>query len=260
MITSPTNPKVRYVRRLEQRTFRRREGRMRLEGVRLVEESVASGFLPAFVLVTDALDATPRGAVLRDRLREAGVPVLDVAPDVFAGVADTVTPQGILAVVGIPDIPLPPSPSFVLVVDGLRDPGNLGAILRSADAAGVDGCLLTPGTIDATAPKVLRAAMGAHFRLAVARADWDVVGEIAGVGRLAAWIADTGGEVAYTDVDWTAPSALVIGGEADGPSPAALALGRTVRIPMPGAAESLNAAAAAAVLVFEAVRQRADSS
>jgi RNA methyltransferase, TrmH family len=256
MITSASNPKLRYVRHLERRAFRRREGRMRLEGVRLVEEALAAGCLPHFVLVAGSLGCTERGAALRDRLHEAGVPVLVVAEDVFAAVADTVNPQGILAVVPIPDLALPAAPRLVLIADGVRDPGNLGAILRTADAAGADACLAAPGTADPTAPKVVRAAMGAHFRVPIARLPWDGIARVVTSAGLPVWVADADGVADYADVDWARGAALVIGGEAEGPTPAALALGTTVRVPMPGGAESLNAAAAAAVLLFEAVRGR----
>jgi TrmH family RNA methyltransferase len=114
--------------------------------------------------------------------------------------------------------------------------------------------LLTPGTVDATNPKVVRGAMGAHFRLAVEAMDWPAAAER--VGGRAVWLADAEGGIAYNVVDWTLPSALIVGGEAAGAGEeaAALATGR-VSIPMAGGAESLNAAMAATVLVFEAARQ-----
>ena len=137
----------------------------------------------------------------------------------------------------------------------MRDPGNLGTILRSAEAAGVGQVLLAPGTVDAYNPKVVRGAMGAHFRLPLESLDWPAIAER--VAGRAVWLADAAGEIAYDQVDWTAPSALIVGGEAAGAGQRAaeLATGR-VCIPMTGGAESLNAAMAATVILFEAARQR----
>lgn len=232
-----------------------------LEGVRLVADAVSAGAVPAFALVTPALDATERGAALRQRLRERAVPVFDVAPSQFARLAATQTSQGILAVVPWPDLPLPTDPDLAVVADGLRDPGNLGALLRAAAAAGVDAVALAPRTVDWTNPKVVRAAMGAHFRVPVRTLDWQGVADFLRrwPRRPRVWLADADGTTAHFAVDWRAPSVLVVGGEADGPSEEARALAQgTVRIPMPGGVESLNAATAGAVILFEAVRQRVD--
>jgi len=258
MITSPTNPKLRYVRRLDQAAFRAREGRLLLEGVRLIGDAVGAGIDPSFVLVAGSAEAMDRTATLRERLAARGVPVLEVEPRLLAEVAQTQTSQGILAVAPLPDLPMPVIPGLVLVVDGLRDPGNLGTLLRSAAAAGVDAVLLGPGTVDSSNPKVVRAAMGAHFRVPICALGWAEIAEIVRrpVRPLRAWVADVSGALDYTAVDWTAPSALIVGGEAHGPSPEARALAdATVRIPMPGPVESLNAATAGAVVLFEAVRQ-----
>jgi TrmH family RNA methyltransferase len=135
----------------------------------------------------------------------------------------------------------------------VRDPGNLGTILRSAEAAGVGQVILAPGTVDLYNPKAVRGAMGAHFRLPVAGLDWPAIaGRLAG---RAVWLADAAGETPYDQVDWAVPSALIVGGEAAGAGDqaAALATGR-VSIPMAGGAESLNAAMAATVILFEAAR------
>jgi TrmH family RNA methyltransferase len=180
---------------------------------------------------------------------EGAWPVTD---EVMAACADTQTPQGVLAVV--PFIGLNPRPGLLLILDAIRDPGNLGTILRSAESAGVGQVLLSPGTVDLYNPKVVRGAMGAHFRLPVFSRDWPDIGQAAS-GR-AVWLADAAGDTTYDAVDWTRPSALIVGGEAFGAGEEAeqLATGR-VSIPMPGGAESLNAAMAATVILFEAARQ-----
>jgi len=254
-ITSLQNPKVKYVRSLQRRKIRHRERRFIVEGVRLVEEALRAGVLPALVFYTAELEPEPRGGALIRRLREEGCPCLRVTRTVMRTMADTVTPQGILAVVDMPELPLPQAPHLVLVVDGLRDPGNLGTLLRTADAAGVELVLCAPGTVDIYHPKVVRGGMGAHFRVPVQAASWADIQEWA-AGR-PVWLADVRGKRPYYEVDWTEPGMLIVGGEAAGGSDKAQALATdTVSIPMPGGAESLNAAIAAAVILFEAVRQR----
>jgi RNA methyltransferase, TrmH family len=253
MITSTQNDRVKYVRSLSRRRVRQREDRFVVEGTRLVGEVIRAGLTPALVFYTAAWAATPAGGKLLPLLRPAEDGDWLVSEAVMAACADTESPQGVLAVV--PSVRLEPRPGLALIVDGVRDPGNLGTILRSAEAAGTGQVLLAPGTVDMYNPKIVRAAMGAHFRLPVESLEWPAIaGRVAG---RAVWLADAAGEAAYDAVNWLAPSALVIGGETagTGKEAAALATGR-VRIPMAGGAESLNAAMAATVLLFEVARQR----
>jgi len=256
-ISSAANPKARYVRRLAARAFRARERRMVVEGVRLVAEALAAGAAFDFALVDDELDRTELGRQLRSALLDGGVATFDTAPALLGDLSDTAAPQGVLAVVAQPRLQLPAALDAVLVLDGIRDPGNLGTILRTALASGVDAVILAAGTVDPSNAKVVRAASGAHFRLPIAAMSWAGVAELCRGAGLSVWVADVGGQDCHVAVDWTAPWALVMGGEAEGPSAPARGMGRTVRIAMPGAAESLNVSSAAAVLLFEAVRQRA---
>lgn len=252
MITSAQNERVKYVRSLARRRVRQREGRFVVEGTRLLDELVGAGIEPALVFYTAAWAESPAGQRLLPQIRtgEAAWPVTDA---VMAACADTQTPQGVLAVV--PFLSLSPRPGLLLILDTIRDPGNLGTILRSAESAGVGQVLLAPGTVDLYNPKVVRGAMGAHFRLPVFSHDWpDIVQQASG---RAVWLADAAGETAYDAVDWTRPSALIVGAEASGAGEEAaqMATGR-VSIPMTGGAESLNAAMATTVILFEAARQR----
>jgi TrmH family RNA methyltransferase len=177
-----------------------------------------------------------------------------VSDKVLAAISDTVTPQGVVAVVPFPQIDVARR-SLLLVLDNVRDPGNVGTLLRSAAAAGVDEVLVAPDSADPYSPMVVRAAMGAHFRLALGEADWPAIaGRVAG---LAVLLADAAGEVAYDRHDWQTPSALIVGGEAEGASAEGRALAaQRVRIPMQRDSESLNAAVAGSVILFEAARQR----
>jgi len=254
LITSTTNTKIKWVRHLQaQRSARAAEGLFVIEGVRLAEEAARAGAAPRLVLHTDDLDARGRAALAA--LAATGAAVEAVSPAVMAAASDTRNPAGLLAVLPQPALLVPDSLTLALVLDGLADPGNLGTALRTAAAAGVEAVFLTPGTVDAFNPKVVRAAAGAHFQVPIVAAVWDALpSQLAG---LAVWRAEANGDTPYDQVDWRPPSALLIGAEADGPGPQAQALApRTTRIPMPGRAESLNAAIAAGVLLFEAVRQR----
>jgi len=257
MITSVQNDKVKYVRSLARRRIRQREGRFVIEGTRLLDELVGAGIEPALVFYTEAWAEHPAGQRLLDLIRTPVEGIWLVSETVMSASADTRTPQGVLA--AVPFLDLAPKPGLLLILDGIRDPGNLGTILRSAESAGVGEVLLAPGTVDLYNPKVVRGAMGAHFRLSVRSCDWGAVEERAR-GRTI-WLADVAGGTVYDAVNWTVPSALIVGAEASGAGQEAgrVATDR-VSIPMAGGAESLNAAMAATVILFEAARQRRVSS
>ena len=256
MITSTRNPKIQRVRLLQARTRQRRqEGAFVIEGVRLGEEALRSGWGAQLVLHTADLDE--RGQALVAGFAARGVEIELVAGHVMKAASDTQTPQGALIVLNMQPLPLPAAPSLVFIPDGVRDPGNLGGMLRSAAAAGAQVALLPPGTADPYAPKVLRAAMGAHFRLPLQTADWrEIRRRLEGWG-LQVFLAEAATGLLYTQADLRTPLALIVGGEAAGAGAEALALDPVrLHIPMQGWVESLNAAAAAAVLLFEIDRQR----
>ena len=256
MITSLQNHKVKAVRALQsRRRVRRQELRLVFEGVRLVEEVVRAGVAPDFVLYTAQAEGDERGSRLLAALVEMRVAHHTVSEAVMAACSDTQTPQGILAVTPSPALPRPEHPTFTLILDRVRDPGNLGTILRTALAASVEQVLLTPGTVDPTNPKVVRAAMGAHLHLPVASLGWEpIAGATAGCD---VWLAEARGDALYMAVDWTCPVALIVGGEAAGAGRQARSLAQaSVSIPMSADVDSLNTAVATAVILFEAARQR----
>jgi RNA methyltransferase, TrmH family len=259
MITSTSNEKIKLVRALQdKRRIREAEQLFVIEGVRLVEEALRAQAPIKLALHTDDLDL--RGQAALTQLTRLGVPIETVTPKVMAAASDTETPQGLLAITALPPSFVtrsgPPSfLSFALILDGLSDPGNLGTILRTADAAGVEAVFLIPGTVDAYNPKVVRAGMGAHFHLPIIEASWESLADR--LTGLEVWLAEAHAGEAYHQVDWRKPCALVIGSEAEGPSAAAHRFAhRQVHIPMPGQAESLNAAVAAGILLFEVAKQR----
>jgi TrmH family RNA methyltransferase len=256
MITSLQNDKVKYARALQhRRRVRHREQHLVFEGVRLIGETVHAGVPPDFVFYTESAASDSRGEKLLQALREADVPCYRVSESVMAACSDTETPQGLLAVLPFPDLSRPERPTLSLILDRVRDPGNLGTILRTALAAGVEQVLLAPGTVDFSNPKVVRAAMGAHLRLPVAALGWGEISEA--VAGCEVWLAASDGDASYSTVDWTRSTALIIGGEAFGAGEQAqsLAQGR-VSIPMAPGVESLNTAIATAVILFKIVERR----
>lgn len=255
MITSLANEKIKYARSLLRRRARWQEGRFLLEGIRLIEEAIRAGSIPALVFFAPEALADSRGAALYERCCGSGITCYPASVEAVASLSDTVTPQGAVAVVPFPSPPRSTSSGLIVVADGLRDPGNLGTLLRSAAAAGVARVLLGPGTADPYNPKVVRSAMGAHFQLAPEALSWPGIARE--IGGRPVWLADARGKTRYDQVDWTEPGMLIIGGEAEGASAEALALATGwVAIPLARGVESLNAAVAASVIFFEAARQR----
>lgn len=255
MITSNHNPRIKYVRALQGRTKERRDaGAFVVEGVRLVEEAVNSNWGFQFALYDEKLNE--RGRLLIESLTSRGVDVEEVSPDVMKALSETETPQGILAVLELTELPLPNHPNFILIPDQIRDPGNLGTLIRTAAAAGVQAVLLPPDTTDAFAPKVLRSGMGSHFRLPIVSKNWDEIRQFCESANHQIYLADMDGQSCW-ETDLRQPLALIIGSEAEGASESArgLATGK-ISISMNNKIESLNAGVAGSVLMFEVVRQR----
>ena len=253
LITSSQNSKIKLVRALMGRAKERREANaFVVEGVRLVEEAVNSNWRFQFALYDESLNERGRSQV--ESLRSLGLEVEEVSINVMKSLSDTETPQGILAIINNSQPPIPDSPNFILIPDQIRDPGNLGTLLRSAAAAGIQVVLLPPETTDVFAPKVIRSGMGAHFRLPIHSMTWDEIQDQ--IKGLQVYLADMDGKSCW-ETDLSQPLALVIGGEAEGASDEARKLAtQKICIPMAGNVESLNAGVAGSVLMFEVVRQR----
>ena len=259
MISSLSNPKVRFVRRLQSdRRFRFSQQQFVVEGTRWMRELLSKATLLHSAFYTDSWLSQAGHADLFSQVVGSNYVVTD---EVMAAMSTTETPPGILATVAIDPRPISARSSLILILDGITNPGNLGTMLRTAAAAGVDAVLLSSGCVDIYNPKVVRGSMGALLRLPVHQLEWD---EIAGaVEGLRVWVAAAGAVTAYSKVDWRKPAALIIGNEAHGASEDAYNLANSaVSIPMNAETESLNAAIAASIIMFEAVRQRklADSS
>lgn len=254
MITSTQNAKLKLVRSLMGRPKERLEAQAFLvEGVRLVEEAIEAGWPIRFVLYAEGLNE--RGRELIRKAEAKRIEVEQVSEALLTSISETENPQLILAVLNHSVLPIPPHPDIILIADQIRDPGNLGSLLRTAAAAGVQAALLTSETADAFAPKVLRAGMGAHFRLPIHCLSWEEIAEVTKSQKV--YLADMQGAISCWEADFKAPMALIIGGEAEGASEAARTLAtQSVFIPMIGSTESLNAGIAGSILIFEVVRQR----
>lgn len=254
MITSVQNPRIQLIRSLLGRSKdRRQEAAFVIEGVRLVEEALAAGWTFRFALFSQSLGE--RGRAVLKELTRVGVELEETADHLLASSAGTETPQGLVAVLEHQDLPVPQELDLVLVLDQIRDPGNLGSLLRSAAAAGVQAVFLTPGSADAFAPKIVRSGMGAHFRLPIRVMDWESLCErLAGLKLI---LAEMTAPLSCWEANLRSGLALIIGGEAEGVSQSArMIASQQVHIPMAKGCESLNAAAAGAILLFEIKRQR----
>ena len=256
MISSRQHPIVKEFRELA----RGAGPLMLLDGWHLLGEAAEANVSVEKIAVCGPPTATEQTVI--DRLRRYGALVIEVTGSVLNALSPVNSPTGVVAIARVPVVSsvsvLTPSPALVLAAAGLQDPGNAGAIIRSAAAAGATGVVLDELSADPWGWKALRASMGSAFHLPVVRSralaslidDW----RRAGVGIVAA--VPRGGVTMY-DVDFTKPTALLLGGEGAGlPGDLAAAADTRVSIPMHGAIESLNAAVAAAVLLYEAQRQR----
>ena len=259
MITSIQNPKVKLLRSLlANKKDREENGLFIIEGVRLAEEAIRAGVNPAFILFSNQLSA--RGQEILNNLTDQKCEIEEIAPDLMDRISDTQTSQGIL--MALPSLKTIPGNSltFVLALDMVRDPGNMGTLLRSAAALGVEAVILTPESADAYSPKVLRSAMGAHFKLAIAIMTPEEIRaycKTSNTPALDILLADSEkGRICWEE-ELTRPICVVIGGEAAGAGKDLRKIAdKSVRIPMLDTTESYNAAVAGSILMYEAHRQR----
>lgn len=275
VITSRANPLVRKVRRVRQGQGREL-GLLLLDGPHLVEEAVAAGIPLPVILFTTAFSARPEGRELLVRCREAAraagqeSELRAVIPEIIKELATTETPAGLVAVASWDPGDLgrerfwqgvsergKSEPTFLMVADAIQDPGNLGTIFRTAAAGGAHGLVVLPGTVAPANVKVLRASAGALFRLPWIKLGADELERSLARLGIPLYVADARGELPYDAVDCTGPVAVAVGNEGRGPSDALRRMASgTVSIPLANQVESLNAAVAAAILIYEVVRQR----
>ena len=254
------------IRDLHRRKARGRRGLTLVEGIRLIEEAVAAGLTIRGAVYSPALRRTPRGAALHRDLEAAGIPLQEVSAKLLDELADTETPQGILAVLeprswSLDDVPV--TGRALLVLDGVQDPGNAGTLVRTAHALGAAGTIALQGTADPWSPKALRGAMGATFRHPVVTTDDAAFLAWARDRGVRLWAAAADGrplDLVRREVGGGAREgaiAIIVGNEGAGirPELAAAAAAR-VAIPLEPGVESLNVGVAAGILLYEVQRGR----
>jgi TrmH family RNA methyltransferase len=259
-ITSTSNPRIKALARLKDRRSREDSSRFLVEGHRELERARAAGVSLVEVLLAPDL-AGEREKVLAAALADAGVPMLEVGTDAFAKLSMRSHPDGLLGVAArrdrtLADLDPSASDALILVLDGVEKPGNLGAIVRTADGAGVDAVIVTGAGVEPTNPNAIRASQGAVFTVPIV---------IATAAEAQQWLQTCGirtvaaspeAQRTLWNADLTGAVAVVVGAEAEGVSTAFRSTNTIVRIPMLGMSDSLNASVAAGIMLYEAVRQR----
>ncbi len=257
IITSNQNLLIKEIKGLELRKNREEKGLFIAEGLRFVEESVKEKALIDKIVVSNTF---LEGKSAMDRIRNMGLPCYVVSDKIFKEISDTQTPQGILAVIKKKDAligDIIKSSNKIVMLESLQDPGNMGTIIRTADAAGMTGIILSKGCVDVYNRKVLRSTMGSIFHLPIHRTD-DFIGTIKELKAkgIKVYASHLEGSINYYDIDECQNTAVIIGNEANGISDeAAMAADCLIKIPMPGKAESLNASVAAGILMYEILRK-----
>jgi TrmH family RNA methyltransferase len=271
-ISSPSNKRIQWLRSLHSPRGRAEAGAFLVEGPHLLDAALDARLRPKLIVYDDeALSRTPEGTALLGRIGHAaasGVEILLATAPAIERAGETQTPQGVVAALDLADLSAEKTRGrrrgrfrpLILILDAVTDPGNVGTLLRSALAADVDEVLLSAGCADPFAPKVVRAGSGAHFTLPIrAGLAWGEINrQLRGAPTVEQTIlADVTGRRAYDTIDMTKRTAIIISNEAHGASAEARGLGaEPVHIPMWNKVESLNAAIAGSVILFEAARQR----
>lgn len=257
-ITSASNPAVKEALKIKERKSDGRNDFL-VEGPHILEMALESGFEIKRVFLTRSF-RSKNEALLRE-MRENGCELIEATDRILSILADTETPQGVAAVVSyescdIAGVSLSENP-LVVVCDGIQDPGNLGTIVRTSDAAGADAVIVTPGTCDFLLPKVVRASAGSIFNIPVLSAGAEAVIKRLRERSVTIIISDARASKSVYEEDLSKPVAFILGNEAKGVSKGLRAKGDLLlNIPITGSAESLNVAAATAVFLYETIRQR----
>jgi TrmH family RNA methyltransferase len=263
LITGFSNPTVKFLRSLRDKKHRKREGKFLAEGLRLLTDARASGRLPELLVMARGRDEHPLLAALEVDVVAAGGEVIETDEEILAKVTGKDNPQAVAGVFAEFDTSLArldrSTAPLWLVAQAMRDPGNLGTMLRTGDAVGAGGLILIDDTVDPFSVEAVRASMGAMFTQRIAQARWDefLPWLREGEGQLVGLSLDT--SVDYRAPDYVAPTFLMVGNEAQGlPADYAAACDLRVKIPMLGKADSLNAAISCAVMAYQVLGQRID--
>ncbi len=259
-IQSSQNSTIKEIKALHQKKHRDTQSLYFVEGIRFVNDAVENGQSIFKVVISDKLESLNGGKALISKLSEVCSEIYNVPDKLFREISDTQSPQGVLAVLQKPEVQMNKVISTgksVVILDSLQDPGNVGTIIRTADAAGVSAVLMTKGCVDVYSPKVLRSTMGSIFHLPIIENldTAEIIKELKSLGYKVI-ASHLNGQNNYYDEDLTVKSAIIVGNEANGISEETAAMSdKLVKIPMPGRAESLNASIAASIMIYELVRQ-----
>jgi len=265
-ITSNSSKMCKHVKALHLKNYRDKKKEYVIEGFRLVKDALESNAPVKSIMVSDSFVSNAISEEILKEISGRNISIYKVSDNILKDISDTETPQGIVGVVAAPqqtikDIHICGDSLFVLC-DCVQDPGNLGTIIRTADAAGADGVILSKGCVDVYNPKVVRSTMGAIFHFPVIKVD-NLTETILYLKQRNLSIVSGYLEAAdyHFDIDMKKGTVIVIGNEANGISSEVISLSDyLIKIPIPGRAESLNAAIAAGILIYEAVRQRMKKS
>ncbi len=252
IIQTTKNKKYKFIKSLQQKKVRQSEGFFTVEGIKSVRDAISANADIELVAVSESFSCG-------DTDLSGNIPTIVVSDNIFGGLCDTKTPQGIIAVIKIDKEKIFKADSSKLYIfcDNVSDPGNLGTIIRTADAAGFGGVLLSKGCADLYSPKTVRSSMGSFFNIdIIPDFEYNDLISLKSEGFRLYCGALSDDSTSYTDSDFTKPTVIIVGNEANGASDVILKESEHIIIPIHGNAESLNAGVAASVLMYEAVRQR----
>ena len=260
-IKSIKNPLIKEIKSLYRKKERIKSKSFIIEGIKIIEEAINNNYKIKNIIYTDRLLKTKGGPEFFEKIKSIDGLVY-VTDTIFKEISDTENPQGIIAITGFEfnelDKYKPDENPFLLFLDELQDPGNMGTIIRTADAFNLDGIILTNGCVDPYNPKVVRATMGSIFRVPIYYTSNNRHG-LDYLKNLGIKVFSTSleGSVPIYDIDYNEGFVLVIGNESRGVSDEIYSMSdRLIRIPMPGKAESLNAGIAASIIMYEGMKQR----
>lgn len=261
LITSSQNTIVKELKSLKTKRTRDEKGLFFIEGIRFMEEALKENAEIDKIFISDKLGDINGGSEILKRVNDESYTIYSLPDKLFKEVSDTESPQGILATIRFRKMStdeIQADGRFYIILDSLQDPGNMGTIIRTADAAGVSGIIISKGCVDIYNPKVLRSTMGSVFHIPLYHSE-DLINPITKLKKsgFKIYAAHLMGSANYFEEDMRGQSAIIIGNEANGISDEiAEQADVLVKIPMPGRAESLNASVAASLLMYEVVRQQ----
>lgn len=256
VIKSKDNSTIKEIKKLQEKKYRNVYNKFIIEGFRFVSEALNSKFHVCYVIISETIEAKFEKLKLNGKIKE-DTKLIKVSESILKSICNTDNPQGIAAVVSNEKVTIDYNEGFYILADKVQDPGNMGTIIRTADAAGAKGVIVTKGTVDIYNDKTLRSTMGSIFKIPIIiDEDLSYIKDLKQQGfKVVVSSLDT--ENNFYDVDLTDKSIIAVGNEGSGISEEIYSISdEKVKIPMPGNAESLNVGVAAGIMMFEAVRQK----